>query len=92
MAATRRRWLAALQLSTAAYLFVVLYHAIQMGELRCLLADNRLGCDVPLHPGDVLFWREDVWHRTQDVEVDRVALRIDVLRFPFATDVAGYGN
>ena len=40
MAATRRRWLAALQLSTAAYLFVVLYHAVQMGELRCLLADQ----------------------------------------------------
>ena len=53
---------------------------------------NRLGCDVPLDPGDVLFWREDVWHRTQGVEVDRVALRIDVLRFPFATDVAGYGS
>ena len=53
---------------------------------------DRLGCDMSLAPGDVLFWREDVWHRTQDVESDRVALRIDVLRFPFATDVTGYGS
>ena len=55
-------------------------------------AVERVGCDVPLAPGDVLFWREDAWHRTQDMRFDRVALRIDIVRFPFATDVAGYGS
>ena len=53
---------------------------------------DRLGCDVPLEPGDVLFWREDVWHRTQDSLIDRLALRIDILRPPFPTDVEGLGG
>ena len=44
---------------------------------------DRLACDVPLDPGDVLFWREDVWHRTQDLKFDRRALRIDIRRLPF---------
>ncbi len=52
---------------------------------------DALGCDVTLRPGDMLFWREDVWHRTQDVSLDRVALRLDVLRFPMQGDREGYG-
>ena len=46
-------------------------------------AIDRLGCDVALDPGDILFWREDVWHRTQDAVLDRMALRIDIQRLPF---------
>lgn len=47
---------------------------------------ERLACDVPLDPGDVLFTRDDVWHRTQDLSQDRLALKIDVLRFAQKTD------
>uniref|UniRef100_A0A7S2DAN9 Uncharacterized protein n=1 Tax=Haptolina brevifila TaxID=156173 RepID=A0A7S2DAN9_9EUKA len=43
---------------------------------------ERLGCDIPLDPGDMLFFREDVWHRTQDMDLDRIGLIVDVLRFP----------
>ena len=43
---------------------------------------ERNSCDIPLLPGDAVFWREDVWHRTQDVQNDRLALILDVLRFP----------
>ena len=39
-------------------------------------------CAVPLSPGDAVFFREDTWHRTQDVLHDRVSLIIDVLRLP----------
>ena len=54
-------------------------------------AIDRLGCNVSLDPGDILFWREDVWHRTQDVALDRVALRIDIQRLPFTGDRESYG-
>ena len=99
---------------------------------------ERLGCEIPLEPGDVVFAREDVWHRTQvgrliglkivsavlvpscltscltlaqltlrcfaspcpiwiapglafpirvqDLDQDRLALKIDVLRFPEPSD------
>lgn len=43
---------------------------------------DRLACDVPLDAGDVLFFREDVWHRTQDMTSDRLALIFDILRLP----------
>ena len=39
-----------------------------------------------LAPGDLLFTRDDVWHRTQDLSQDRLALKIDVLRFPREED------
>ena len=45
---------------------------------------DQLSCVVHLDPGDVLLFREDVWHRTQDESLDRVALILDVLRFPLA--------
>ena len=32
----------------------------------------------------MVFWREDVWHRTQDMALDRVGFIADVLRFPLA--------
>ena len=35
-----------------------------------------------LAAGDALFFREDVWHRTQDETLDRVAFIMDVLRLP----------
>lgn len=47
---------------------------------------ERLSCPIPLAAGDLVFAREDVWHRTQDLEQDRLALKIDVLRFPEPTD------
>ena len=49
-------------------------------------AYEKLGCDIPMDPGDMLFFREDVWHRTQDMRLDRVALIMDVFRAPL-TDV-----
>ena len=45
-------------------------------------AYESLGCTIGLNPGDVLFFREDVFHRTQDMILDRVSFIIDVLRFP----------
>ena len=38
------------------------------------------GCRVSMQPGDLLFFREDVWHRTQDVRVDRLAFSVPVFR------------
>ena len=46
---------------------------------------ERAACDVPLAPGDALFFREDIWHRTQDLQFDRHSLILDVLRFPLDT-------
>ena len=46
---------------------------------------NPLSCTgkhAHLAPGDVLFFREDVHHRTQDTQIDRVALIIDIHRLP----------
>lgn len=45
-------------------------------------AFDALGCDVILDPGDVVVFREDVWHRTQDMTADRSAIIFDVLRWP----------
>lgn len=51
---------------------------------NCYLRDadmwNReaLDCRPHLYPGDMLFFREDVWHSTQDSLLDRVSLIIDV--------------
>ena len=42
-------------------------------------------CAPRLLPGDVLFFREDVFHRTQDALLDRLALIVDVLRVPLRT-------
>ena len=47
---------------------------------------ERLGCAVTMEPGDALFAREDVWHRTQDLALDRVQLKLEVLRFGEASD------
>lgn len=46
---------------------------------------NPLSCTgdhAKLAPGDVLFFREDVHHRTQDSHIDRVSLIIDIHRQP----------
>lgn len=40
-----------------------------------------VSCDIPMDPGDILFFREDVWHRTQDTLHDRIALIIDIERY-----------
>ena len=45
---------------------------------------ERLGCAIPMDPGDVIIWREDVWHRTQDMEDNRIALIMDILRWPLS--------
>jgi len=44
-------------------------------------------CTPPggMQSGDVIFFREDVWHRTQDAVVDRVALIVDIYRVPLRT-------
>ena len=57
-----------------------------LGALRDMGGLQGISCDVPLAPGDVLFFREDVNHRTQDVEQDRIALIIDVHRLPLGVD------
>ena len=36
-----------------------------------------------MEPGDLLFFREDTWHRTQDMDVNRLGLILDILRLPF---------
>ena len=43
---------------------------------------EELSCEIPLNPGDMLFFREDVFHRTQDMELNRLSMIMDVLRFP----------
>lgn len=45
-------------------------------------SQSQLGCTTSLRPGDVLFFREDIWHRSQDAELDRIALIVDVIRLP----------
>jgi len=37
---------------------------------------------MSLEPGDVVFFREDVYHRTQDALQQRVALIVDIMRLP----------
>ena len=39
---------------------------------------NALGCTLELAPGDAIFMAEDVYHRTQDLLADRVAMLINV--------------
>ncbi len=43
-------------------------------DLERVLSD--VGCTVELDAGDVLFFEEDVYHRTQNLLADRVALLI----------------
>lgn len=59
---------------------------IAWGLAPIWLEAERLGCNISLNPGDILFAREDVWHRTQDTDLDRVALKVDVFRFPEPVD------
>ena len=37
-----------------------------------------VGCTLVLDPGDALFMTEDVFHRTQDLLANRVAMLLDV--------------
>ena len=39
---------------------------------------ERVSCTIPLDAGDVIFFEEDVYHRTQDLLAERVALLINV--------------
>ena len=48
---------------------------------------EQAGCNVPMLPGDLLITREDVWHRTQDIEQDRYLFKLDVRRSPIANDM-----
>ena len=43
---------------------------------------EKMSCDIPLANGDAVFFREDVWHRTQGVDVDRDAYISDIIRYP----------
>lgn len=49
---------------------------------------ERLDCRPHLLPGDILFFREDVYHATQDSFLDRISLIIDVWRAPLRTTPA----
>ena len=53
---------------------------------------EQFGCAVALDPGDLLFFREDVWHRTQDTRRDRLALILDVARLTPGPECAGGGD
>ena len=37
-----------------------------------------VGCTLVLDPGDALFMTEDVFHRTQDLLANRVAMLLEV--------------
>ena len=39
---------------------------------------ERVGCALTLDEGDVVFFAEDVYHRTQDLLAERVALLVNV--------------
>ena len=41
-----------------------------------------LSCSFAMQPGDALFFREDTWHRTQDMSQDRLAVILDIRRDP----------
>ena len=45
-------------------------------------AADEISCVVNMDAGDVIIFREDTLHRTQDQLVDRVAFIWDILRFP----------
>jgi hypothetical protein len=58
--------------------------------VNCELEDEswdmaRFECRPRLYPGDILFFREDVWHSTQDMALDRISLILDVWRMPLRT-------
>mmetsp|Transcript_36373 Transcript_36373/g.70170 ORF Transcript_36373/g.70170 Transcript_36373/m.70170 type:complete len:84 (-) Transcript_36373:104-355(-) len=36
------------------------------------------GCTVEMDPGDVLFFREDIFHRTQNMLASRYSLILDI--------------
>ena len=59
------------------------------GELHSFTDRNSslsaLACSSCLYPGDILFFREDVWHSTQDMALDRISLILDVWRMPLRT-------
>ena len=55
-------------------------------------AYENLGCEIPMNPGDVLFFREDVWHKTQDALLDRLALIVDIYRVPLRTTPVPTGS
>lgn len=46
-------------------------------------------CSTVMRPGDVLFFREDVFHKTQDTLTDRVSLILDIFRVPLRTTPTG---
>ena len=48
---------------------------------------DELACTIPMRPGDVLFFRDDIWHRTADMSIDRTALIIDILRLPLPDEL-----
>ena len=58
--------------------------------VNCELEDEdwameKFECRPRLYPGDILFFREDVWHSTQDTALDRISLILDVWRMPLRT-------
>ena len=53
---------------------------------------DRFKCSPALDPGDVLFFREDVWHKTQDALLDRLALIVDIYRVPLRTTPVPTGS
>ena len=58
----------------------------QMGFMDEWASLEDLSCVIELDPGDMVFWREDVWHRTQDMNQNRISLIMDILRYPLVGD------
>ena len=41
---------------------------------------DEIGCVIATNPGDAVYYRPGVYHRTQDTHNDREALSCDVVR------------
>ena len=50
--------------------------------IEWMQAADELSCTVDMDAGDVIIFREDTLHRTQDETLDRVAFIWDILRLP----------
>jgi len=61
---------------TMGYARMLLYK--YLGRIHFYHGLNQLACTPILDPGDALFFREDVWHRTQDMKANRFSLIIDI--------------
>ena len=59
-------------------------HDCQLGRAALLgeWEPEELSCRPAMQPGDVIFFREDVWHASADAELERIALIVHIFRLP----------